>query len=105
MIVCIVYFSLIALGIAWMRWFLSRDKCERFWVYRKTGTLYGPVRRCRMKNPTTGDWVDAIIYVKGENVYVRDELDFLLNFEQLGQWEKNGMTVSKRHQKADKQTS
>lgn len=96
MIVGIVYFSLIVLGIAWMCWFLPKDRRRRFWVHLKTENIYRPIRRCRMKNPTTREWVDAVIYVRGDNIFVREEIDFLQNFEQLGQWEQQHGNDSKQ---------
>lgn len=104
-IVGIIYFSLIAIGIAWMCWFLPKDRRRRLWVHLKTENLYRPVRRCRIKNPTTGEWVDAVIYIRGEGVYVREETDFLLNFKQLEQWEKNGNDSKQRVSEAGRQTS
>lgn len=44
--------------------------------------IYG---KCRMKNPTTREWVDAIQYVEADNIksqiYVREKQDFENEFK------------------------
>ena len=41
-----------------------------------------------MKNPTTGEWFDAIIYkgVEDEKFYVRERKDFLDKFVKFIDW-------------------
>ena len=63
----------------------------KLYVYPKNGHQYMPLYRCRMKNPTSGEWFDAIIYkgVEDEKFYVRERKDFLDKFVKLTDW-KNG---------------
>lgn len=62
---------------------------KKVYVYPKTEHLYMPLYRCRMKNPTSGEWFDAIIYkgVEDEKFYVRERKDFLDKFVKLKDWE------------------
>ena len=64
---------------------------KKVYVYPKTEHLYMPLYRCRMKNPTSGEWFDAIIYkgIEDEKYYVRERKDFLDKFVKLKDW-KNG---------------
>lgn len=39
----------------------------RTYVYPKTGHKYMPLYRCRMKNPVSGEWFNALIYQGMEN--------------------------------------
>ena len=40
--------------------------------------------RCRMKDPTTGEWVDAVIYDdEASNRYVRELNDFIDKFQKV----------------------
>lgn len=44
--------------------------------------VYGIVNvNARLKNPTTREWHDAVIYVDLENIYIRDKEDFLKEFQ------------------------
>lgn len=40
--------------------------------------LYEIVGFCRMKNPTTGEWADAVMYcnIKTDETFVREKSDF-----------------------------
>lgn len=62
---------------------------KKVYVYPKTEHLYMPLYRCRMKNPTSGEWFDAIIYkgIEDEKFYVRERKDFLDKFVKLKDWE------------------
>lgn len=53
------------------------------WVYPKNGHKYAIVNQgvTRMKNPTNGEWIDAIIYTDGKGFYVRDVSDFNKKFK------------------------
>lgn len=53
------------------------------WVYPKNGHKYAIVNQgvTRMKNPTTKEWIDAIIYTDGKGFYVRDTSDFNKKFK------------------------
>ena len=37
---------------------------------------YVYLAKCRMKNPTNGEWVDGLIYAHEGNIYVRERTDF-----------------------------
>lgn len=45
--------------------------------------IYRIMDFCRMKNPTTREWIDAIIYrnIKTYEMYVRDKSDFEQKFK------------------------
>lgn len=45
--------------------------------------IYRLMDFCRMKNPTTREWVDAVIYrnVRTYEMYVREKSDFVLKFK------------------------
>lgn len=53
------------------------------WLYPKNGHKYAIVNQgvTRMKNPTNGEWVDAIIYTDGKGFYVREASDFNKKFK------------------------
>jgi hypothetical protein len=53
------------------------------WVYPKNGHKYAIVNQgvTRMKNPTNGEWVDAIVYTDGKGFYVRETSDFNSKFK------------------------
>lgn len=53
------------------------------WVYPKNGHKYAIVNQgvTRMKNPTNGEWVDAIVYTDGKGFYVREASEFNKKFK------------------------
>lgn len=53
------------------------------WLYPKNGHKYAVVNQgaTRMKNPTNGEWVDAIVYADGKGFYVREASDFNNKFK------------------------
>lgn len=53
------------------------------WLYLKNGHKYAIVNQgvTRMKNPTNGEWVDAIVYTDGKGFYVREASDFNKKFK------------------------
>ena len=53
------------------------------WVYSKNGHKYAIVNNTvtRMKNPTTKEWTDAIIYTDGKGFYVREASEFNKKFK------------------------
>lgn len=53
------------------------------WVYPKNGHKYAIVNQgvIRMKNPTTKEWIDAIIYTDGKGFYVREASEFNKKFK------------------------
>ncbi len=53
------------------------------WLYPKNGHKYAIVNQgiTKMKNPTNGEWVDAIIYTDGKGFYVREASDFNNKFK------------------------
>lgn len=70
---------------------MMKERNERTYVYPKTGHKYMPLYRCRMKNPVSGEWFNALIYQGMENgeLYVREYKDFFDKFVKLNDW-KNG---------------
>ena len=77
------------IGLYLMMKIAQKEWRKRVYVYPKTEHLYMPLYRCRMKNPTSGEWFDAIIYrgVEDERFYVRERKDFLNKFVKLINWE------------------
>lgn len=53
------------------------------WLYPKNGHKYAIVNQgvTRMKNPTTKEWTDAIIYTDGKGFYVREASEFNKKFK------------------------
>lgn len=53
------------------------------WLYPKNGHKYAIVNQgvTRMKNPTTKEWIDAIIYTDGKGFYVREDSEFNKKFK------------------------
>lgn len=53
------------------------------WVYPKNGHKYAIVNQggTRMKNPTTKEWIDAIIYTDGKGFYIREASEFNKKFK------------------------
>lgn len=53
------------------------------WLYPKNGHKYAIVNHgvTRMKDPTNGEWVDAIVYTDGKGFYVREASDFNKKFK------------------------
>lgn len=53
------------------------------WLYPKNGHKYAIVNQgiTKMKNPTNGEWVDAIVYTDGKGFYVRETSDFNSKFK------------------------
>lgn len=88
-IIPIAVFILCLLG----SWYVVRLRLKeirnKLYVYPKNGHYYEPLFRCRMKNPTSGEWFDAIIYQNYDtkHLYVRERKDFLDKFVKLKDWE------------------
>lgn len=61
------------------------------YYYPKNQHTYQVLWECRMKDPTTGEWKDALIYSQvinkqgqtGEEKYVREKTDFLSKFQAI----------------------
>lgn len=53
------------------------------WIYPKNEHKYAIVNQgvTRMKNPTTKEWTDAIIYTDGKGFYVREASEFNKKFK------------------------
>ena len=94
-VIPVVIFILYVIGV-WYVMRLSIKKIRnRTYVYPKTGHKYMPLYRCRMKNPVSGEWFNALIYQGMENgeLYVREYKDFFDKFVKLLDWE-NGTKES-----------
>lgn len=75
---------------------MRKEQRDRMYVYPKTGHKYMPLYRCRMKNPVSGEWFNALIYQGMENseLYIREDKDFFDKFVKLLDWE-NGTKETK----------
>jgi len=59
------------------------------YIYPKNKHIYQLLWECKMKDPTTGEWKEAVIYSQvlnsegqcGEEKYVREKQDFLNKFQ------------------------
>lgn len=53
------------------------------WLYPKNGHKYAIVNQgvTRMKNPTTKEWTEAIVYTDGKGFYVREASEFNKKFK------------------------
>lgn len=92
----VVIFILGAIGIWYVIRLRIKEIRNRTYVYPKTGHKYMPLYRCRMKNPVSGEWFNALIYQGMENgeLYVREYKDFFDKFVKLLDWE-NGTKETK----------
>lgn len=56
------------------------------WYYSQNGHNYAVIDLggLRMKNPSTGEWVDATLYTDGKGFYAREDNDFASKFIQKG---------------------
>ena len=89
--ILVVIFILCAIGVWYVIRLRIKEIRNRTYVYPKTGHKYMPLYRCRMKNPVSGEWFNALIYQGMENgeLYVREYKDFFDKFVKLNDW-KNG---------------
>lgn len=88
-LVFIAILAVLSIG-AWYAIKLKGEELrEQLYVYPKTGHKYMPLHRCRMKNPVSGEWFNALIYQGMENseLYVREYKDFFDKFVKLLDWE------------------
>lgn len=91
----IVIFILCVVSAMYVARLWSQEVRSKTYVYPKTGHRYMPLYRCRMKNPVSGEWLNALIY-RGMNngeLYVREYKDFFGKFVKLLDWE-NGTKES-----------
>lgn len=51
------------------------------WFYPKNQHTYAIIDSVKLKNPTTKEWSDAILYTDGKDKYVRDKSDFINKFK------------------------
>lgn len=67
---------------------LLQEIKSKTYVHPETGCKYIPLSRCRMKNPVSGEWFDALIYQEVNNgeLYVRECKDFFDRFVKLSDW-------------------
>lgn len=94
-LVFIAILAVLSIG-AWYAIKLRLEEIRsRTYVYPKTGYKYMPLYRCRIKNPVSGEWSNALIYQGMENgeLYVREYKDFFDKFVKLLDWE-NGTKES-----------
>lgn len=63
---------------------------ERIWVHKKTGGQYKPLYVCQMKDITSRQWFESIVYIslKTGEIFIRERKDFLKQFITLKEWEK-----------------
>lgn len=52
------------------------------WFYPKNQHIYAIIDEVKMKDPTTGEWGDALLYTDGKGNYVRDKVDFINKFKE-----------------------
>lgn len=94
--ISVVIFILCVIGVWYVIRLRVKEIRNRTYVYPKTGHKYMPLYRCRMKNPISGEWFNALIYQGMENgkLYVREYKDFFDKFVKLLDWE-NGTKETK----------
>lgn len=52
------------------------------WFYPKNEHIYAIIdEKIKMKDPTTGEWREAVLYTDGRGTYVRDKVDFIDKFK------------------------
>lgn len=95
-VIPVVIFILGVIGVWYVIRLRIKEIRNRTYVYPKTGHKYMPLYRCRMKNPVSGEWFNALIYQGMENgeLYVIEYKDFFDKFVKLLDWE-NGTKETK----------
>lgn len=77
--------DLIPQEIGKIKWYSEKAmqlwKDNLTWFYPKNQHTYAIIDEIRMKNPTTGEWSDAILYTDGKETYARNNLDFTNKFK------------------------
>ena len=62
-------------------WYI-RDRIHQInhskYVYK--GHYYTVLQNLKMKNPSTGEWQEAVLYTDGKGTYVREARDFFNKF-------------------------
>lgn len=73
--------------------YLARKGYQKsLYFYPKNKHFYEFRHKCRIKNPTSGEWTDAVIYqdIKSGNYYARELSDFLAKFVSYKDFNLNG---------------
>lgn len=98
----IVVFILCVIGAWYVIRLRIKEIRSRTYVYPKTGHKYMPLYRCRMKNPVSGEWFNALIYQGVENgeLYVREYKDFFDKFVKLLDWENEKVNSNREPEKS-----
>lgn len=75
-------------GATWLLHDIRKKIIARSYVYPKTGTTYYVEGKIKLKNPSTGEWHEAVLYtdkVKKEG-YAREYEDFFEKFIPFKDW-------------------
>lgn len=77
--------------LVWLIYRLDGIDKRKTYVYPKTKHKYYAKGIVKMKDNSSGEWVDAVLYISLKNglYYVRDKRDFFDKFVTLKEWEKN----------------
>ena len=78
-------------SIAAIIWAIQKELDKYTFVYPKTGNKYVVLYDIKMKDPSTGEWKEAVVYkgVEDGNYYVREERDFFNKFVKLHDWKEH----------------
>lgn len=89
-VIALVITLLFTLAIIIMAMYVNKINNSRIYVYKSN--QYYLKGRCLIKDPTSGMWVNGIIYtsLKTGNEFVREENDFLVKFVTYKQWKNGG---------------
>lgn len=101
-VIPVVIFILCAISVWYIIRLRIKETISKTYVYPKTGHKYMPLYRCRMKNPVSGEWYNALIYQGMENgeLYVREYKDFFDKFVKLLDWKNENVSVNKESEKS-----
>lgn len=85
----VVIFILCIIVAIYVTKLLLQEIRSKTYICPETGHKYMPLCRCRMKNPVSGEWFNALIYQGTNNgeLYVREYKDFFDKFVKLLDWE------------------
>ena len=85
----IVIFILCIIAVMYVTMLWLQEIRSKTYVCPETGHKYMPLHRCRMRNPVSGEWLNALIYQEVNNgeLYVREYKDFFDKFVKLLDWE------------------
>ena len=84
----IVIFILCVIIVMYITRLWLQEIRNKTYICPETGYKYMPLYRCRMENPVSGEWLNALIYQGADNskLYVMKYEDFFDKFVKLTEY-------------------